>query len=426
MDNNVRLHHNRTTPTTINRLSMNTASDPRSPESIQLLDHELEIVRGDMVKIGSAMESSQAQLLKELSKAQEEIDRKSPPILRQELNGSDIESPLLISKSVYSRLEPGMIREMTHGRDSIHSSPLKGDYSHGTIVGGQALGHVDTLKHNFGTPFGNRSEKGEMISPASVYINPSVMKDEEDVIDYEGRSHEDLGRDRADVDSLRNSNRLHSSSKAIESRKVDGGSSDAINHYTSPYSKGLDKGTVDTDEDRRSTSSKLQSLLQDAYLELNAARAELAVSESCNDELKEKIVAHAQEMRSMLESMEAVKLELKSTHEMFQSNKKELQEVHGKAENAESRLVRYEGIGKLMGSNIFQTKYTLSSAFYSWSRTTVAMHASTKERELQVLPNNISGDCISAWHTRTGLKIFVGNLTDDNFFAISCTTPGST
>ncbi len=382
MDNEVRLHHNRTTPTTLSRLSMSPAADPRSPESTQLLDHELEMVRGDMVRIGSAMESSQARLLKELSKAQEEIDRKSPPLLKQELDYSTaaIDSPLLNSKSADSRLEPGMIREAIHEYDSIYSLPLKSDHNHGTVVGRRTLGHVDSSKHHFGTPSG----KGQM-SPASVYINPSVMKDEENVAQYE-RSHQDRGQDIADIGHLRISNRLHISREAIESSKVDG-SSDAINLYISPNSKGIEEGTVDTDEEHGSSSSELQSLLRDAYLELNAARAELAVSESCNEELKKKSVAQAQEAHSMFESIEAVKLELILTHEMLQSNKKQLQEMHGKAENAESRLVKYEAIGKLLGSTVLQTKNTLLSAFYSWSRTTVTMRFSTKERELQVAPN---------------------------------------
>ncbi len=389
MDNEVRLHHNRTTPTTLSRLSMSAAADPRSPESAQLLDHELEMVRGDMVRIGSAMESSQARLLKELSKAQEEIDRKSPPLLRQELDYSAvaIDSTLLSSKSVNSRLEPGMIRETIHGYDSIYSSPLKNDHNHGT-VGRQALGHIDSSKHHFGTPFGTPSGKGQMMSPASIYTNPSVMKDEENVIQYERRSHQDRGQDIADIDHLRISNRLHISSEAIESIKVDG-SSDAMNHYISPNSKGIEEGTVDTDEEDESSSNELQSLLQDAYLELNAARAELAVSESCNEELKKKSVAQAQGAHSMLESIEAIKLELKLAHEMLQSNKKQLQEMHGKAENAESQLVKSEAIGKLLGSTVLQTQNTLLSAFYSWSRTTVAMRFSTKEREFQVLPNFI-------------------------------------
>ncbi len=161
-------------------------------------------------------------------------------------------------------------------------------------------------------------------------------------------------------------------------------------HAYSTNSKGIEGAAVDNDEDQASSSSELQqSLLQAAYLELNAARAELAASESRNEELKKKSVAQAQEAHSMLQSLEAATLELNSTHEMLESSKMRLQEMHGRAENAEDRLLKCEAIGRLLGSAVLRTTKVLSSALYRWSRSTVAMRFSIKERELQVPSDRI-------------------------------------
>ncbi len=155
-------------------------------------------------------------------------------------------------------------------------------------------------------------------------------------------------------------------------------------HDYSTNSKGIE-GTVDNDEEQASSSSELQhSLLQAAYLELNAARAELAASESRNEELKKKSSAQAQEAHSMLQSFEAATSELNLAREMLESSKRRLQEMHGRAENAENRLLKCEAIGRLLGSTVLRTRNILSSALYSWLRSTVAMRFSMKERELQV------------------------------------------
>ncbi len=207
MDKEV-LHNYRTTPTTLSRLSLSAAAT-HSPESTQLLDdHELEMVRGDMVSIGSAMELSQARLLKELSKAQEEINRESPPLLGQELDYNVVASPLLNSRSVDSRLEQGTRRDI-HEKD-IYSSPLEGDPHHHSTVVGRRLGHVDSSQ-NFGTPSG----KGQT-SVASVHINPSVMEDEENV-QYD-RSHHD-GHNIVDIGNFRSSSRIGVGTEAIENTK---------------------------------------------------------------------------------------------------------------------------------------------------------------------------------------------------------------
>ncbi len=362
MDKEVR-RHNQTTSTTASRLSLNDTA-PESPESTQLLDHELQIVRGDMASIGSAMELSQARLLNELSKAQEEIDRKSPPLLRQELDHSVVVSPsVLNSRSVNSRLELSMTRKTVRGHNDMLSSPLKGDHRHSIVAGW--LDRTGSSQY-FGTPFG----KGQT-SATSGHIDPYVMGDEESVQD--NRSHY--------VGHLRSS----SSGEAIENNEGDGSSDAAmVIHPYSTNSKGIVERTVDSDEEQSNSSSELNSLLQAAYLELNACRAELAASESCNEELKNKSAVQAQEAQSMLQSFETATSELKLTHEMLQSSKKQFQEMHCRAENTENQLMKCKAIGRLLGSTVLRSKRILLSAFYSWSRSTVAMRYSMQEKELQV------------------------------------------
>ncbi len=212
MDTDVLHGYRATTPTTLSRLSLSAAAT-HSPESTQLLDddHELEMVRGDMVNIGSALELSQARLLKELSKAQEEIDRKSPPLLGQELDYSVVASPLLNPRNVDSRLEQGTTRRDTHEQD-IYSSPLKGgDDSHHHSTGVvRRLGYVDSSQ-NFGTPNG----KGQA-SSAPVRTNPSVMEDEEN-IQYD-RSHRD-GDNIAAIGNFRSSSRIGIGTEAVNNSK---------------------------------------------------------------------------------------------------------------------------------------------------------------------------------------------------------------